>query len=139
MFWNKSDHKFIAKMQRNSMARHTQFFRRNLAINTKATNIRIIKIKTREELLPTVGGLNTLDENICYYIESFKGFSTLLFQSVVDVIATDSRHRIVGLFPNTLKDKIINIPKESRFIIIFKKGAIDFQGLKLNDLVDTKS
>jgi hypothetical protein len=139
MFWNKSDRKFIDKMHRNSMVRDTKFFHRNLAINREPTDIKIIKIKKRDELLTTVGGLNNLDENICYYVQSFKGFSTLLFQSIIDIVTTDNHHRVIGLFPNTQKDKIVNIPKETRFIIIFKKGAIDFLKITLNDLVDTKS
>ncbi|MDR0739380.1 MAG: hypothetical protein LBF00_00625 [Mycoplasmataceae bacterium] len=137
MYRNTKERKYIDKLIANSLARKTKLFRRNLAINGIPTKIRVVKLKPSDSFLSEIGGYANLDINCCYLIKHARTFDTLLFNSSVDVIATDCRHNVIQTFINLSPDSIPSFLKITRNIIIFAPNVIKNHNIKLTDHVYT--
>jgi hypothetical protein len=90
MFRNKEDQKYLDKMFTRVLSRKTPYYHRNLLVNDKATNFKIIKVKQRQDVLEAVGGYTTLPSYVCYLIPHIHTFSTLAFRSNVDIVVLNN-------------------------------------------------
>jgi hypothetical protein len=126
-------------MFKNVLSRQTPYFRRHLAINKKKTNIKVIKLKKTDSPLEKFGGLSSIDGEVCFVMEHAKNFDTVFFNVRVDIVCTNIYHKVLKTFSDVSPDNILDTPKMTTNIWIFKVGTIDFFKIKCNDVVNTKS
>jgi hypothetical protein len=86
MFRNKADQRYLDKIFTRVLSRKTHYYHRNLLVNDKITDFKIIKIKQRQDVLEAVGGYTTLPSYVCYLVQHIHTFSTLAFKSNVDIV-----------------------------------------------------
>ncbi|GHU33418.1 hypothetical protein FACS1894166_08820 [Bacilli bacterium] len=115
MYWNKKDQDFRNKIFANAIANKSPYFRRNLCINHKSTTVRIVRIKSKRELVEKVAGLSYLDPQICYQFANVKILSTVLFNSKVDLVFTGYDGKALIINKEINKDSVVFRPEKAKF------------------------
>ena len=67
LYQSEKRQKAIKKIFENAISRKSIFFRRNLSINGKRTNTKIIKVK--KDIDQIISGLNASSSDVCLLIE----------------------------------------------------------------------
>ncbi len=139
IYQSEKRQKAIKKICANSMARKSIYFRRNLCINNKITNIKIIKGNQKQNLNNLV-----LDESLikcCFLLEHTSKIKIDNPKSNLDVVGTNYNDLVLAR--TSLQVARINkIDWESigvKNIWIFKEGWIKRLEIKINSVVSTKS
>jgi hypothetical protein len=113
MYRNKKEHQYLNKIYANVLSRKSPYFKRTLSINHKFTDVQIIKLTKNDNFLEKIGGFSMLEKNTCFFIRHIKQFDTFLFNTRVDVVATDFNHRVVETLSNISPDNILRLPKKT--------------------------
>lgn len=133
---SKSEIKYLNKIARNSLSRKTIYFRRNLHINHKMTDVKIIRVKNKNDFFYGVKGLKELSGLECFYIHHL--FSDDVNNWLLNVKDSDI------IYTNTSNNKVIGIndrPKSMPDFIniwILKRNAVDYLKITIGDVVFTR-
>jgi len=73
------------------MIRKSKYYHRNLSINKKGTNIKIIRIKNYSDILKYLVGVNTQNDKVCYLSSYLKGLNTIFFNSQFDIVIINKK------------------------------------------------
>jgi hypothetical protein len=137
MYRDAKDKQYLNKIYASVLIRKTPYFHRPLTINGKQANVKIIKLTKKDSYLEYIGGHSNLEYDVCFLIQHAKNFDTFLFNTNVDIVATNINHQAVYLKEKVAPNNILHLPKETRNIWVFKVGTIDIFKFKLNDVVYT--
>ncbi len=133
---SKEDLKYLDKLARKHLANKTEYFRRNLHVNHRSTDVRIIRIKTKNQYFYQVKGLKELDGLECFFIYHLSCDeinSWLLNVKDSDIVYTDTKtNRVVAI-----NKHLGNLPDFVN-IWILKRNAIAFLKITIGDIVFTR-
>lgn len=135
--------RWLNKALFNSEIRKNIFFRRNLHINGKETNIKICRVKTWDDLYIKKEGFNDkwVINNIVFFLYHQQGqYIVKNIQKIkthnCDIVVTDSStNKIISFYP-----KLNNLLQSDNFynVWIFEKDKSVFLNLKNDDIVFTR-
>lgn len=139
LYQNEKRQKFIKKIYENVVCRKSVYFRRNLSINGKQTNVKIIKIK--KDFNRIICGLNSNSDDICLLIEHQNKIELDNLNNTLDMIGTNYKGTVLiekKLIPNQ-KNLIDWEEIGVKNIWILKEGWTKRLEIKINSNVSTKS
>lgn len=133
---SKEDLRYLDKLARKHLANKTEYFRRNLHVNHHSTDVRIIRIKTKNQYFYQIKGLKELDGLECffiYHLGSDEINSWLLNIRDSDIVYTDTKtNRVIAI--NKLDGKLPDFVN----IWILKRNACAFLKITIGDIVFTR-
>ena len=139
MYYDKQDIKYLTKLNQRVLARKTNFFRRNLHINKKETNIRIQIYQSMEDFRLAFEGFKDFPELISYLLIGQTKKNLISIKSDVEVIITDWKtNKVIYLIKDNLNNFKLDGSISSYNLWVVKKGTINFYDIKLNDIVFTR-
>ncbi|MBQ0045295.1 MAG: hypothetical protein KBS35_00180 [Mycoplasma sp.] len=134
--WTKKEIKYYEKLAKKVFARHTKYFHRNVHINHKETDIRIMRIKTDDQFYNEVSGFKEPPSNLCFYInhiDPLKNKDKYYNVKNSDYIITDSKtNRVVAI-----NEQPKNYPNFFNVWIV-RKNTASFLKVQLNDILFTR-
>lgn len=138
MFQPKYIQKKKEKIAKKSLLRKQKFYHRNLFINNNPTNIKVIKIKSFEELIEIVAAKKIFENDVVYLYAHKWDINVSLFRSKFDIIYCDSFFNVIKVDIDVDKNKNIECPQETFNIWICKSGFCVYNQIGINSQVNTK-
>lgn len=138
MFQPKYIKRKIEKIAKKSLLNKQKYYHRNLYINNKPTNIKIIKINSEQELLEQVAAKKNFDLNTIFLYCHKWYINTFLFRTKFEIIYCDSFYTVLKIDKNMDKYKNIECPDKTFNIWICKPGFSLFNKIQIGSQVSTK-
>lgn len=111
--------------------------RKPVYINNELYDLYGFKIKNKKELDFLVSGfIDIYEKNVYFYFPNKNIFlSNLNFES--DLICLNNNFKIIEIFKNFLPKQILSTKQNIDFLVITKKGFVDYYQLKIGDHIST--
>lgn len=132
----KKELQYYDDLAKHVFARKSKFFRRNLHLNHKETDLKIIRIKNDQDFYDEVEGFKEPPRNLCFFIHHIDPLlDKAKYYSVKnsDYIITNSRtNRVIAI-----NQKLKNYPDFFNVWIV-RKNTVNFLKINLNDILFTR-
>lgn len=137
MYYDKQDLKYISKLNQRVLSRKSQFFKRNLHINGKETDVKIHRCKNAECFKLAIEGYKTLPEKIAFLLIHQTKEKIMTFRNDAEVILTNYRdNKVIELDQVDNCNFNFDVKKMPSYNIwVVKSGTIAFYNIKLNDII----
>jgi len=91
--FTKKDIEYLDSIGRRRLTTHTKYFRRNLHLNHKDLNIKILRIKNKQQFFEETKGFKEMNADVCFflyhiYVDDLSNW--LLKSRDKDIVITDS-------------------------------------------------